>query len=100
VDWLAEIWPFAPGQQRSIFYVTGLAIFGLIALNLYSALRQQLPLQKVIGAFFSEIGTTNRVEKCIRVLLIGWLLVGFLVLVLDAQINGMQLVDPNWHKDG
>jgi hypothetical protein len=99
MGWLTDIWPFVPGQQRAIFYVTGLAILGLMALNLYSTFRQRLPIQKVIAAFFSEIGTANKVERCIRVVLIGWLVIGFLVLVLDAQINGMQLVDPNWARN-
>lgn len=99
MGWLTEIWPFAPGQQRAIFNVVGLAIFGLIALNVYSAHRQRVPIQRVLAAFFAEIGTANRAEKWIRVLLIGWLLIGFLVLGLDVQVNGMQLVDPNWAKN-
>jgi hypothetical protein len=99
MSWLTEIWPFVPGQQRAIFNVTGLAIVGLLALNVYSAFRQGLPIQKVLAAVFSETGNFTKVEKCIRVVLLAWLLIGFLIVGLDIQINGMQIVDPNWAKD-
>jgi len=99
MGWLTDIWPFVPGQQREIFYVTGLAILGLMALNVYSAFRQRLPVQKVLAAFFSEISTTSKIERYTRIVLLCWLVLGFLVLVLDTQVNGMQLVDPNWAKN-
>ncbi len=97
--WLAEIWPFAPGQQHMIFNVAGSAVIGLIALNVYSAVRQRLPLQKVLSGFFVEIGTSSGVEKRIRFVLMAWLLLGFLVLVLDVQVNGNQIVDTSWTKN-
>jgi hypothetical protein len=93
---LSEIWPFVPGQQWAIFYVTGLAVLGLMALNLYLAFRRGMPIERAVGAFFSEISATTKLEKRTRAVLIVWLVVGFLILVLDTQVNGMQIVDPNW----
>ena len=96
---LSEIWPFVPGQQHLIFDVTGIAVIGLIALNIFSALRQRLPIHKVISGLFVEIPNASTIEKRLRLVLIGFLLLGFLVLVLDVQVNGMQLIDPNWARN-
>lgn len=97
--WLSDVWPFVPGQQHLIFHVTGLSIVGLIALNIFSALRQRMPIQKLISGLFVEIPTANAIEKRIRLALIGFLLLGFLTLVLDVQVNGMQMIDPNWARN-
>ena len=94
--WLAELWPFVPGQQHLIFNVTGLGVIGLLVLNLFSALRQRMPTQKLLAAVFTEVSTQSRGERYIRYVFITWLVVGFLVLVLDIQINGNQIVDPTW----
>ena len=94
--WLTEIWPFVPGQQHMIFNITGLGIVGLIVLNIVSALRQRMPIHKVMSAMLVQIPTSSAMEKRLRVALIGFLLLGFLVLVIDIQVNGMQMVDPNW----
>ncbi|HEY7656377.1 MAG TPA: hypothetical protein VH881_05875 [Burkholderiales bacterium] len=96
--WLADMWPFTPGQQHAIFYVTGLSIIGLIALNIYSALRQGMPILKVMSGLFMEIPNASASEKRIRLVLLGFLLLGFLVLIVDIQVNGMQMVDTNWAK--
>ena len=98
MEWLTDIWPFVLGQQHAIFRVAGLAIIGLIGLNVYSALRQRLPIRDVIAALFSEVGAASKAEKWVRLALIGWLLVGFLVLLLDIQVNGLQIIDQNWAK--
>ena len=91
--WLAELWPFVPGQQHLIFKAVGLGVMGLLALNLFSAWRQRMPVQKLVAALFTEVSTQSRGERYIRYALLGWVLLGFLALVLDVQINGMQLMD-------
>jgi hypothetical protein len=97
--WLSDVWPFVPGQQHLIFNVTGLSIVGLIALNIFSALRQRMPIQRLLSGLFVQIPTANAIEKGIRLALIGFLLLGFLTLVLDVQVNGMQMIDPNWARN-
>jgi len=92
METLFEIWPFAVGQQKLIFNFVGAAVIGLILLNILSAIRQGLPIQKVLSGFFVEIGTQNKIEKNIRMALIIFLVAGFIVLVIDTQVNGMQLV--------
>ena len=88
-----ELWPFTVGQQRLIFNATGTAIIGLILLNVISAIRQSLPLKKVLLGVFVGIDSLSKTERKIRLLLIIFSLIGFLVLVLDMQINGVQLVN-------
>ena len=90
---LSEIWPFAVGHQKFIFNFSGAAVFGLILLNIFSALRQHLPIQKVLSGLFVEIGTQNKIEKNLRILLIVLLVTGFIALIIDTQVNGMQLVN-------
>ena len=97
--WLTDVWPFAPGQQHMIFYVTGLSVVGAIALNFFSARRQGMPILKVLSGLFVEIPNASVTEKRIRLVLLAFLLLGFLVLMVDIQINGMQMIDPNWAKD-
>ena len=97
--WLSDVWPFVPGQQHLIFQVTGLSIVGLIALNIFSALRQRMPIHKVMSGLFVQISTASAIEKRLRLALIVFLLLGFLVLVLDIQVNGMHMIDPNWAKN-
>ena len=94
--WLTDMWPFVPGQQHMIFNVTGLAIVGLIALNIWSAVHQSMPIHKVISGLFVQIPASSAIEKRVRLALIAFLLLGFLVFVIDIQVNGMQMVDPNW----
>jgi hypothetical protein len=94
--WLAELWPFVPGQQHLIFKAAGLGVIGLLGLNLFSAWRQRLPPERLLAALFIEVNTQSRNERLIRYALIAWLLLGFFALVLDVQINGMQIVDPGW----
>jgi hypothetical protein len=94
--WLAEMWPFVPGQQHLIFKAAGLGVMGLLALNLFSAWRQRMPVQKLVAALFTEVSTQSRVERYLRNALLGWVLLDFLALVLDVQINGMQLMDAQW----
>ena len=96
MTWITQMWPFNFGQQHVIFSITGISIIGLIALNAFSALRQRMPIQKLLSALFMQVPTNSRVEKIVRVLLIAWLVLGFAILVLDIQINGMQLVDSKW----
>lgn len=90
------MWPFYHGQQHLIFSLTGIGIIGLIALNVFSALRQRMPMQRVLSGLFTQIPTNNRIEKALRLMLFVWLVLGFVMLVVDTQINGMQLVDPEW----
>ena len=98
MEWLSQIWPFVPGQQHLIFRIAGLSIIGLIALNLISALRQGLPVGSVLSGLFVQVPTSNAIERRIRFVLIAFSLVCFLVVVLDIQINGMQLIDPSWAR--
>ena len=95
METLSEIWPFAIGHQELIFNFSGAAVIGLILLNIFSAFRQRLPIQKVLSGLFVEIGTQNKIEKILRVLLITLLLTGFITLIIDTQANGMQLVNLN-----
>jgi hypothetical protein len=96
--WLTDVWPFAPGQQHMIFYVTGLSIVGAIALNIFSAWRQGMPMLKALSGLFVEIPNASVTEKRIRLILLAFLLLGFLVLIVDIQINGMQMIEYNWVK--
>ena len=92
------MWPFVPGQQHLIFDVTGIAIVGLIALNIVSALRQRMPIKKVVSGLFVLTPNATVVEKRVRLALMGTFFLGFIVLLVDIQVNGMQIVDPNWSK--
>jgi len=93
METLSEIWPFVVGQQKFIFNFSGAAVIGLIVLNILSSIRQGLPIQKVLSSLFVEIGTQKRIEKNIRIALIILLVAGFIALVIDIQVNGMQLVN-------
>ena len=93
METLSEIWPFAVGHQKLIFNFLGAAVIGLILLNIFSALRQHLPIQKLLSGLFVEIGAQNGIEKNLRILLILLLVTGFIALIIDTQVNGMQLVN-------
>jgi len=93
MEMIIEIWPFTVGQQRLIFNATGAAIIGLILLNVVSSIRQRLPFEKVLLGVFKGVDGLNEIEKKIRLLLFILALIGFFVLVLDTQINGVQLVN-------
>ena len=90
---LIKIWPFGVGQQIYILYFGCLAVFGLIVLNLFTALRQKLPVQKVLSGIFNEIETQNKTEKILRIVLLNFLWISFFVLVIDTQVNGMQIIN-------
>lgn len=96
MNWIASMWPFDHGQQHLILSLTGVSIIGLIVLNVFSALRQRMPMQRILSGLFTQVPTNNRIEKALRLMLFVWLVLGFVILVLDTQINGMQLVDPEW----
>ena len=70
-----------------------LLVVGLILLNSFSAIRQGLSLQKILSGLFVEIGTQNKIEKNIRIALIIFLGTGFIALVIDALVNGIQIVN-------
>lgn len=93
METLSEIWPFAVGQQNLIFNFAGAAIVGLILLNVFTAIRQGLPIIKVLSGLFVIIETQKRIEKNIRIVLIILSVVGFISLVIDTQVNGVQLVN-------
>lgn len=71
-------------------------MIGLVAVNVFSALRQGMPIQKLLSGLFAQVPTNNKAEKVVRALLIVWVVLGFMTLVIDVQINGMQLVDMEW----
>lgn len=48
MEFINEIWPFAPGQQRSLFIIPGFAVVGPIALNILSAIQGFLSRDKAI----------------------------------------------------
>ena len=96
MTWITQNWPFIYGQQHAILSFTGIGIIGLIAVNAFSELRQGMPIQKLLSGLFAQVPTNNKAEKIVRALLIVWLVLGFMTLVLDVQINGMQLVDSKW----
>lgn len=96
MTWIIQNWPFIYGQQQAIFSFTGMSIVGLVTVNVFSALRQGMPIQKILSGLFVQVPTNNKVEKIVHALLIVWLVLGFMTLVLDVQINGMQLVDSKW----
>jgi len=89
---LASIWPFNEGHQVLIFHAGGIVVYSLIALNLISSLRQKLPLKTIVSSIFSGALIKSNIEKTIELLLSILLAVCFLILVLDTQINGMQLI--------
>lgn len=90
---LIRIWPFVVGQQIFILYFGCLAVFGLIVLNVFTAFRQKLSIQKVLSGIFNEIETQNKTEKILRLVLLNLLWVSFFVLVIDTQINGIQIIN-------
>ena len=95
---IAEYWPFSVGHQKLILNISGFFIIGLIILNLFSALRQDLPLRKVISVIYTETSNFNKIEKAMRVLLITLLITWFIVLFIDIQVNGMQLINREFLK--
>ena len=92
MDALRSIWPFVPGHQEFIFQLTGAAVVGLIVLNVCIALSHEISLRSVISSCFTEVGRPSRIQRALRVVLLGWLVLGFVVLVVDVRVNGIQIV--------
>ena len=113
MEYIIEIWPFVPSQQEDIFRISGFAIIGLTILNIASAIRQRLsfskivrglftrlnpvrqgmPFSKTARAYFAPIVLKNKIETIIEAILVATLILGFLVLLMDISINGMQIID-------
>ena len=93
MEFINKIWPFVPGQQEAIFQVAGFAIFGLIALNITTAIRQQLSVSKVLSSIFSPAPNKNKTEKIISIILLILLVAVFFAAVIDIQVNGNQILN-------
>lgn len=93
MEFLNEIWPFSYGHQKTLFYVPGIAILGLIALNIASAIRQKLPLQGLLSSPFSYVAKKSKTEIVISIILNACLFIGFFILLIDVLINGNQIVN-------
>ncbi|MGH1428839.1 MAG: hypothetical protein ACRBEE_12920 [Arenicella sp.] len=93
MEFLTKNWPFTVGDQVYIYYVLVAVIFGLLLVNLTSALRQKLTVKGIVFSFFSEVVGGNKIENNIRILLLFLLAISFMVLAIDIVVNDMQL--PN-----
>ena len=95
--YLAENWPFIPGQQHMIFGVAGLAVLALIVLQAHLAYKQSATLPKTvleqIFGFLKHRSPTNRLEKIVSNVSLGVLWTSFAVLMVDILINGVQIID-------
>ncbi len=92
MDTLRAIWPFVPGQQELIFQITGVAVVGLLALNIYIALSQRLSLRTIASSLFTEVGRPTKVQSVLRILFLCWIVLGFFFLIVDVVVNGNQIV--------
>ena len=91
IEALNEIWPANVGLQRLAFNFAATAFIGHKLLNIYSAIRQNLPITRMFFGLFTGIGLKNMVEKIISLVLLTVLWCSFLVLIIDALVNGIQL---------
>lgn len=94
MDWVVDNWPFIPGQQELILAVVGwIGICGLIVLNVFSL----SPLGK---AWLGQRPTFDAIVRYVRFALYAFIWLGFLILVVDVQVNGLQIVDMDWMDQG
>ena len=108
MEYIIEIWPFVPGQQEDIFRISGFAIIGLSILNIASAIRQRLSFSKIVSGLFTRLNPVRQgmpfskrartylapivLKNKIETILVVTLILGFLVLLMDISINGMQII--------